>query len=193
AKTPAEKPAQPPAPTAKTPDETPAQPAAPAEKTPAETPAEPAPPAPDPATTKSAPPVRPAAGGFKVEPFDPAALKAGQYAGRTVCWKAQVLAIKSAQPGIVSVLVYEQGTDRVEADLKFRGNLIAGVGTGRTIVFEGTVERPAAGATAEGPLTLTNVRVDLAALAAEMATPASPPATPAETPATGDAAAPEAP
>jgi len=170
---PAEKPATS---AAETPAETPAAPAekTPAEKAPAETP--PAPPEKTPA--KRAP------GGFTVEPFDPAAFKAGQYAGRTVCWKGKVVAVKSAQPGIVSVLVHEEGAERVEADLRFRGNLIAGVGTGKTIVFEGTVDRPAAGATGPGPLALTNVRIDLAALAAEMAAPPAP----AET-----SAAPEAP
>lgn len=183
---PAEKPA---APAAKTPAEkppaetpaAPAQPVAPAEKTPAETP--PAPPEKTPA--------KPGPRGFTVEPFDPAALKAGQYAGRTVCWKGQVIAIKSAQPGIVSVLVYEQGAERVEAELRFRGNLIAGVGTGKTIVFEGKVERPPSGAAAEGApaLVLTNVRIDLAALAAEMAAPPAP----AETPAAPSEPAPPAP
>jgi len=104
AETPAETPA---APAEKAPAETPA---APAEKAPAETPAAPAERTPAekaPAETPPAPPektpAKRAPGGFTVEPFDPAAFKAGQYAGRTVCWKGKVVAVKSAQPGIVSV------------------------------------------------------------------------------------------
>ena len=195
---PAEKAAEPAAPTP--PAEKAAEPATPtppAEKA-AETPA-PTPAAEKEAAKTPAPPVAPKSRlpappkAFKPEPFDPAALKEGRYGGQRVCWKGQVLNIKSLSPGVLTVLVYGQGPVRVEATLNLRGNLVAGVGTGKTLVFEGTVDAPAADAPAQEASTLTirNGRVDLTSLSDEAApseTPAAPGGTaaPGETPASPD-------